>query len=189
MIRVFVLGVTVVVLVLVVITFSLVLVFATIRLIKKLFFTGRDYVGGQYQRWKMERAAKEAEKRVPDFLKQAGERLRHIDSQVEQLHPKWQGRMQPLIREAKTLWQRSLVNPEQSDNIRSFFTVTLKALEGLTQALLDMQGVMQPAEAAKAQQNIERLMTDVYKYRARLESKKRFDFHVMMELIKQRLGR
>jgi len=162
---------------------SLYLVFAIIRWLKRLFSASTEFVNKQHQDWQN----KQAEKHIPDYLRQANQLLTKTQQHAEQLTPKWQLLLSPVLDGSQYLLQVGMAKPEQTQSARSFFTVTLKALEGFTETLVDMNGVMQDSEEEKARQNIEVFMTDIYKYRTKIESKKRFDFHVMMEVIKQRL--
>ena len=168
---------------------SLFLIFAIIRWVKQLFSASSQFVNDQHKDWQAKQYDKEAEKNMPGFLVEGKKRLQHINQQSDLLNEKWQLLLRPVIDDSQFLLNTAIDKPEQAQAARSFFTVTLKTLDGFTEALVDMKGVMQNDEEEKAKQNIEVFMTDIYKYRAKIESKKRFDFHVMMEVIKQRLGK
>ncbi|MEE9304055.1 MAG: hypothetical protein V3U84_09730 [Thiotrichaceae bacterium] len=174
---------------LVVTILSLVLMFTIIRWIKRFFSGGQKFVNNQHEDWKKKQAKQKAEASIPDFLKQASQRLDNIDQSAKQLTEKWQLLLNPVILDSHEMLQRGIAKPEQAHFSRNFFTVTLKALEGFTEALVDMNEGMQDQEEEKARQNIAVFMNDIYKYRAKFEARKRFDFHVMMEVIKQRLGK
>jgi len=187
-IRLFLLGI-VVVIVSVVMLVSLWLIFYLTRTFRQLLFVSHEYIAQQYRLWRQGYKAKQAEKGVPDFLRLANQRMQNIDRLVLRLDSEWQQQLHLILGYAHELVQKGVARPEQGVIIRSFYTVTLKALESFIQALLDMQETMHADDEEKARQNIDLLMNDIYKYRARLESKKRFDFHVMMDVIKHRLGK
>ncbi|MEE9351647.1 MAG: hypothetical protein V3U78_05260 [Thiotrichaceae bacterium] len=188
MIRLFIFGV-IAVFGIVASVLSLFLVFAVIRWMKQLFFGSHDFVNKQYGDWKAKKKTEQVEKSVPDFLRQGSLRLKHIDQYVNQLPEKWKLLLNPVIGDAHAMLAMGMSKPDQAQSARSFYTVTLKALEGFAETLVDMKMGMQEEEEEKARQSIEVFMNDIYKYRAKFESKKRFDFHVMMEVIKQRIGK
>jgi len=182
MIRLIVLG-FVLVLGLIATVVSLYLIFAIIRWIKRLFSTTTEFANTQHQDWK----SRQSEKNIPVHLKEANKRLKRIQKHSEQLSAKWQFLLNPVIEGAQELINTGLEKPDQTQSIRTFYTVTLKTLESFTQTLVDVGSTLQKAEEEKAKQSIELFMTDVYKYRSKVNSKKHFDFHVMMDMIKQRL--
>ena len=192
MIRLFLLGVTILIGT-VVTVLTLFFVFAVIRWLKQAFFSSKKFVMYQYQGFKDRREKKlqeeQEQEEMPAFLRQARKRLKQIKLRRGELAAKWQLLLDPVIKEAQELVDRGFSRPDQAHSARGFFTVTLKALEGFIGALIDMNGVMQKDEEEKARRNIDVFMSDIYKYKAKLDSKKHFDFHVMMELVKQRLGK
>lgn len=164
---------------------SLFLIFAAIRWSRQLFLASTQFISKQYQAWR----TKKDESSIPDFLQSGKEQLSQVDQLTNELTPKWQSLLSPVIEGSQYLLSIGLNKPEQAEQARSFFTVTLKALASFTKALANMEGEMQEAEEDKAKMNIEVFMNDIYKYRAKIEAKKRFDFHVVMEMIKQRIGK
>ncbi len=194
MIRLFILGfITIIGLITTIV--SIVVIFSLVKWVKqwtkKLLSTSKVFANQQHQNWK----TRQAEKSIPTFLRDASKRMTHIDLLVNQLSSRWRHLTDPLITEAHEMLRMGLAKPEQAQLTRNYYTTTLKAVEGLVEVLVDMKAthqdtdVMQGAEKRKAKETIEILMNDTYKYRAKLESKKRFDFHVMMEVIKQRFGK
>ncbi len=196
MIRLFIFGV-IAILGLIATILLLLLIFAAIRWAKRFFSSSQGFVNSQHQVWKDRQVKKKAEEKseeeakedTPEFLRQASQRLESIDKNATQLTEKWRLLLSPVIKASHEMLQRGIAKPEQAQLTRSFFTVTIKALEGFTETLVDMKGVMQDKENEKARQSIAIFMDDIHKYRARFESKKRFDFQIMMEVIKQRLGK
>lgn len=164
---------------------SILLVFNLIKWTKKLFASGKNFTHQQHQNWK----TKQSEKNIPSYLREAKKRMDHIDRLNKQLTGKWQLLTSPLIKQSDDMLQLGITKPQQAEISRSFYTITLKATESFIEALVHMNEVMQDLEEEKARDNIEVLLKDTYKYRAKLESKKRFDFHVMMEVMKQRFGK
>ena len=198
MIRLFLLG-FILIIGLIATIVSVTLFFSLFKWIKRLLYFSQIYVKQQYQKWKIRQSEKQAEERVkkniPVFLREASKRVTHIDQLSEQLSSKWQHLTNPLVKETHEILKVGMANLEQAQLVRPYFTTTLKALEGFIEALVDMKAVNQDTdvmhveEERQAKDTIEVLLNDTYKYRAKLESKKRFDFYVMMEVIKQRFGK
>lgn len=198
MIRLFLLG-FILIIGLIATIVSVILFFSFFKWIKRQLNFVQTYAKQQYQRWKIRQSEKQAEERmeknIPVFLREASKRVTHIDQLSEQLSSKWQHLTNPLVKEAHEMLKDGMTDPGQAQLTRPYFAITLKALEGFIEALVDMKAakqnadVMHEEEERQAKDTIEVLMNDTYKYRAKLESKKRFDFHVMMEVIKQRFGK
>ncbi len=194
MIRLFILG-FITIIGLIVTTISLIIIFNLVKWVKRwtksIFSTSKVFIDQQRQNWK----TRQAENNVPRFMRDASKRLAHVDLLVEQLPRKWQHLIDPLVKEAHELVRMGMEKSEQVGLIRNYYTTTLKAVERLIEGLVEMRSlhmntdVMQETEERKAKEAIEILIKDTYKYQSKLVSKKKFDFHVMMEVIKQRFGK
>lgn len=161
------------------------LVFAIVKWVRRLAAAGNDYVGQQRQDWER----RQAEKELPDFLVAGIRRMEAIEQLSDKASNKWQLMLRPVVKQAQDVVDLGAARPEQAEMARSFFTVTLAAMEDFVQALADDHGLMQDAEEEKAKQSLEVLSGDIQKYKAKLESKRRFDLQVMMEVLKQRLNK
>lgn len=124
---------------------------------------------------------------LPIYLQQGMERLARVKALSENLPERWALLLRPVVERAEAISDIVLEQPKRGEGVRSFFTVTLDALEGFVVSLSNDHGVMGSVEEEKALQSLEVFEGDFIQYEDKLNSKRRFDFQVMTEVIKRRL--
>ena len=75
----------------------------------------------------------------------------------------------------------------QLTSLRSFFIHSLDALKQFSQKLLSDHDKMSDSETARAQENIKVIYKDLLHHEKILHKKRKFEFDVLMDVIKARL--
>ena len=170
-------------LVLLIIGFSSYLTYKVIKWLRRGWENVKKYMNDVYHNQVKTRSCRD----LPDYLQRGLERLARVKSMCGELPERWYLLLKPIIARADSITDTVLEQPKHGEGVRSFFTVTLDALEHFIASLDKDHAVMGREEEEKALQSIEIFKSDFIRYEEKLNSKRRFDFQVMTEVIKQRL--
>ena len=166
-----------------VVGFSLYVLYKSTKWLRGGWRNVRKYTGEIYDNKVKARSRRD----LPIYLQQGVERLARVKALSKNLPERWSLLLQPIIKRAEEISDIVLEQPKRGEGVRGFFTVTLDALENFVVSLSNDHGVMESVEEEKALQSLEVFEGDFIQYENRLNSKRRFDFQVMTEVIKQRL--
>lgn len=164
------------------------LAFLTWKLVKwlgRLKKQGEGVVEKQrdYWRWRRSRRGK------PGFYLKGHEVYSRIKALRRQLPESWQREMLPMLDMSDELFALAQRVEDHGQSFRRFFTVTLPAMESFAAALVEEGLVIKGAEEAMAKENIGVFERDLEVYLDKGSASRRLNFHILMEVIKQRLRR
>ena len=143
------------------------------------------------QEWK----DKELRKQFPEMLKNGFEAHDKIEAAISQLPEDWGKLISPLSSQAKQILDEIAFNVETSKGkdivnaMRTFFIHTLDALHQFVDKIAADAQLMNAEQIAKAHNNISLLEADLAHHQTILDKKRKFDFDVLMDVIKARLKR
>lgn len=137
----------------------------------------------------------EQRKKLPKIVQVGFDDYETIENTIAKLPPTWQLKLLPLKQKSNSLlneishllltdesFERSKLN-----SVRSFFNHSLDALKQLTQKLLSDSKSLSDEEAEKAKENIRIIYDDLLRHEKILHKTRKFDFDVLMDVIKARL--
>lgn len=137
----------------------------------------------EYWRWKRSRKGK------PDYYLKGDEVYSRIRVLRKKLPRSWLNEMQVMTDMSDRLFGLAQESEDHGKSFRRFFTVTLPAMESFMKALVEDSSVMEESEEAMARENIAVFERDLQVYFDKGGSSRRLNFHILMEVIKQRLRR
>ena len=141
----------------------------------------------QQQKWKH----KDQLKKQPKLVQQGFNDLKQAEELTASLPVEWQTALQPLLTKASEILDEIIIDPEfennKLDSMRSFFIHTLDALKQFTQKLNTDHKRMSDSEIKIARENISVIDSDLKHHQQILQKKRKFDFDVLMAVIKARL--
>jgi len=158
---------------------------------------GAEIATEQQEKW----VEKGQRKRLPSTLKKGFDDYDRMKSLVADLPEAWRQPLQPIVKSAKEILDEVAFEyisedsnkpnkPSQDkklNSIRSFFHHSLDALLQLVEKLSSDHAKMNEGEIQKAQENIIILKADIQNHQETLHKVRRFDFDVVMDVIKARL--
>ncbi len=148
---------------------------------------GSEIANQQQQKWKQ----KDQLKKQPKIVQKGFEDLKQIETLHVNLPETWKTPLQPLLAKAKDILEEVAIDPEFENNklssMRSFFIHTLDALKQFIQKLISDHKHMSDSEIESARQNINVIKADLLHHQQILHKKRKFDFEVLMDVIKARL--
>jgi methyl-accepting chemotaxis protein len=152
------------------------------------------------QQWK----DKENKKHLPEMLQKGFDTYADIIQSTDKLPQEWSSQIQPLTSQTKQILDElsfkvasikddkntNQVNAKKDDiinSMRTFFIHTLDALQQFVDKIAQDAAHMTSEQKAKARENIQILAADLQHHQTILEKKRKFDFDVLMDVIKARL--
>ncbi len=172
------------------ILFGLVIYIIYQKIRRGLEFTyqkGSEIASQQQQKWKQ----KDQYKKQPKIVRKGFDDLKEIEIIHAELPEEWRASLQPLITKAKDILEEVAIDPEFENNklssMRSFFIHTLDSLKQFIQKLISDHKHMSDSEIESARQNINVIKADLLHHQQILHRKRKFDFEVLMDVIKARL--
>ena len=148
---------------------------------------------------------KKIENNSLDMLQQGFETYDNIVQTIESLPKEWSVQLKPLTTQTKQILdelafnvtsieadkKNAYLDNDKKDNVinsmRTFFIHTLDALQQFVDKISQDANYMSDQQKAKAEENIKVLMADLAHHQTILDKKRKFDFDVLMEVIKARL--
>jgi len=152
---------------------------------------GAELANKQQQKW----TEKEQRKKLPDILQKAFNQYEQLVDSHASLPTNWKNVLEPVIRQAKEILNEVAEGADINDStynkklnsIRPFFNHSLDALLQFTEKLNSDHAEMDETQIDKARQNITVFKADLLDHQEKLLKAKRFDFDVLMDVIKARL--
>lgn len=150
------------------------------------------------QQWK----DKGNRKQFPDMLQKGFETYDSIAQSVDSLPEDWSTQLKPLTTQAKQILdelafkvesiktEKKNTEERKSDivnNMRTFFIHTLDALQQFAEKINQDNNHMSTDQITKAKENIIVLAADLDHHQKILDKQRKFDFDVLMDVIKARL--
>lgn len=158
-----------------------------------------------HQQWKR----KEQRKTLPAVLQKGFDDYDQISAISVQLPNEWKSRIEPLTQQAKQILdeisyriidmdaqdkktaaekkKQSSIKTDTLESMRTFFIHTMDALSQFVTKIHSDSQQMNQQEIDKAISNIQLLDNDLKHHQALLDKKRKFDFDVLMDVIKARL--
>lgn len=161
---------------------------------------GAEIANDQQQKW----TEKEQRKKLPEILQKGFSDYEKIYTTTISLPEKWHLPLMPIVHKAKDILDEVALEFKNSNNnidkktkpreqnkklnsIRSFFIHSLDALLQFVEKLSSDHQKMSADEIDKALQNINVFKADLLNHQETLHNVRRFDFDVVMDVIKARL--
>jgi len=155
---------------------------------------GAEIATEQQEKW----VEKGQRKKLPSTLQKGFDDYDKMEGLVADLPEAWKQPLQPIVKSAKEILDEVAFEyisddsnkPSQDkklNSIRSFFHHSLDALLQLVEKLSSDHAKMNAGEIKKAQENIVILKSDLQTHQETLQKVRRFDFDVVMDVIKARL--
>jgi cbb3-type cytochrome oxidase subunit 3 len=185
---------------LVLLVLSIILIWIIFRKVKKgVNYTvkkGAEIASDQQQKW----TEKEQRKKLPVILQKGFSDYDKIDKLSSALPEEWSQPVLPLVNQSKDILDEIAIEFDGADDsknatlqnkklnsIRPFFIHSLDALLQFIEKLVSDHQKMTAAETDKARQNITVFKADLLNHQETLHKVRRFDFDVVMDVIKARL--
>ena len=137
----------------------------------------------QQARWKQ----REYVKTLPEFMQKAHQQSEQIEQDTESLASDWQTLLQPMNSEMQRILNTTADDLSRADKVRSFYNTSLPAYATFVAKLRTDHSQLDGAEIQKAKENIAIFKEDFQRYDEGVQQARRFDFDVLMDVIKVRL--
>jgi hypothetical protein len=137
----------------------------------------------QQERWKQ----REQLKTLPEFMQKAHHQSEQIEKDTETLTSEWQTLLKPLNSEMQNILNTTANDLSRADKVRSFYNTSLPAYAKFVAKLRTDHMQLDDAEIQKAKENIAVFKEDFQRYDEGVQQARRFDFDVLMDVIKVRL--
>ena len=144
---------------------------------------GAELANEQQQRWKR----REQMKSQPEYIQKAHKQSEQIETDTAELPEDWQSQLAPLNAEMQQILNITVGDEKRADKVRSFFNTSLPAYTSFVAKLKSDYAHLDEQETAKAAANIEVFEADFARYLGQIQQARRFDFDVLMDVIKVRL--
>ncbi|PWQ94482.1 hypothetical protein [Leucothrix arctica] len=142
-----------------------------------------EVVSEQQERWKH----REELDKLPDFMQKAYQQSEQIEQDTESLISDWQTLLKPLNSEMQQILNTTANNLERAEKNRSFYNTSLPAYAAFVAKLKTDHMHLDNAEIQKAKENLVVFTEDFQRYEGGVQKARRFDFDVLMDVIKIRL--
>lgn len=142
-----------------------------------------EVVTDQQQRWKQ----REVLKQQPDFIQKAHQQSEQIENDTAELSPEWQALLAPLNSAMTHILDISIGDAKRADKVRTFYNTSLPAYATYVAKLKTDHLHIDSTEKQKAIDNLAVFKADFERYDSSIQQARRFDFDVLMDVIKVRL--
>jgi len=142
-----------------------------------------EVVFDQQQRWKQ----REILKKQPDFIQKAHEQSEQVEADVAELPAEWQTSLEPLSVAMVDILNISISDIKRAEKVRSFYNTSLPAYASFVAKLKTDHLHLDAEEKQKAVDNLAVFKADFERYDSSIQQARRFDFDVLMDVIKVRL--
>lgn len=141
------------------------------------------------------RRHQEQRKKLPTIVQKGFDDYTVIEDIIAELPPVWQLKLMPLKQKSFALINEishHLLHDESFErtkfnSVRSFFNHNLDALKQLTQKLKSHHSNLSNEDSDKVRENIKLIYKDMLRHERTLHKSSKFDFDVVMDVIKARL--
>ncbi len=187
---------------LITILFSIIVIWIVYKKIKRgvevSVKKGAELANDQQQKW----ADKAQRKKLPSIVKKGFDNYDQIKLGVENLPNEWKRALNPIVSHSKEILDEIALEFESDpsahkkkvqrqnkklNSVRAFFHHSLDALLQFIEKLKTDHKTMSSSEIEKAHENITVFKADLLKHQETLHKVRRFDFDVVMDVIKARL--
>ena len=144
-----------------------------------------DLVSEQKKRWKQ----RERRKKLPEEIQTLIVKYEALLESDDDLSESWQQSMKPVYQSLGDIVHILTAAPRKANKVRKLFSVSMPALDNFISTVKADQTFMSKTEISKAQQNIDVIRDDLQQHERILQKSRRFDFDVIMDVIKIRLKR
>ena len=139
--------------------------------------------------------SKEQIKKLPIIVQKGFDDFKVIDASINKLPPLWQLKLLPLKQKSNQLLaeiSQQLIEDESFEraklnSLRSFFNHSLDAFKQFSLKLVSDHQTLTVAETERAKENIKVIYNDLLHHEKVLHKSRKFDFDVLMDVIKARL--
>ena len=142
-----------------------------------------EVVSDQQQRWKQ----REMLKTQPEFIQKAHQQSEQIEADVGELSPEWQALLKLLNVAMSDIISTSISDANRADKVRTFYNTSLPAYASFVAKLKTDHLHLDAVEKQKAIDNLAVFKADFERYDNSIQQARRFDFDVLMDVIKVRL--
>ncbi len=146
---------------------------------------GSDVALKQQEKWKQ----REKRKKLPEEIQKLIVQYEALLESDDGLSEVWRQAMQPVYHSLGDIVHILTAAPKKRNKVRKLFSVSMPALEDFIGTVKADQKFMSDIEINKAQQNIDVIREDLQQHELVLQKSRRFDFDVIMDVIKIRLKR
>ena len=144
---------------------------------------GAEIANEQQQRWKQH----EQIKSQPDYIQKAYKQSEQIETDTETLPTEWQSQLAPLNTAMQKIMTITIGDQKRADKVRTFYNTSLPAYASFVEKLKSDHIHLDEQETTKAVENMVVFETDFERYLGQIQRARRFDFDVLMDVIKVRL--
>lgn len=137
----------------------------------------------QQQRWKL----REQIKSQPDYIQTGYQQSEQIEHDTQLLPFEWQDKLAPINERMQQVLTISMSDHERAGKVRAFYNTSLPAYATFVGKLKTDHGHLDEHETSKAVANITVFEQDFARYSEQIQQARRFDFDVLMDVIKVRL--
>lgn len=139
--------------------------------------------------------SKEERNKLPKIVQTGFDNYQIIEKTIDKLPPVWQLKLIPLKQKSNSLLneishhllQDESYERSKFNSVRSFFNHSLDALKQLVQKLESDHKSLSENDADRAKENIKLIYNDLLHHEKILHKSRKFDFDVLMDVIKARL--
>ena len=169
------------------------------KIVSSAYKKSAELAAEKQQQWKNN----ETRKQFPTMLQKGFETYDSITQTTAILSEEWSTQLIPLNSQAKQILDELAFNVESIktnenknteakkndviNSMRTFFIHTLDALQQFVEKIEQDSNHMSADQASKAKENINVLAADLAHHQKILDKKRKFDFDVLMDVIKARL--
>ncbi len=155
------------------------------RTVSEVVEKGSDIATQQQEKWKQ----REKRKKLPSEIQKLIVQYEQLLELKDDLSQPWQEALQPAYNSLGDIVHILSVSPKKMNKVRHLFNTSLPALDKFVVTLKENQKFMDDAETQKVEQNIAVISKDLQQHEQVLHKSRRFDFDVLMDVIKIRLKR
>ena len=137
----------------------------------------------QQDRWKR----REQLKTLPEFIQKAHHQAEQVENDTESLISDWQVLLKPLNNDVQDILNTTANDLRRAGKIRSFYNTSLPAYAKFVGKLRTDHMQLTDVEVSKAKDNLAVFKEDFQRYDDSVQQARRFDFDVLMDVIKVRL--
>jgi hypothetical protein len=137
----------------------------------------------QQERWKR----REQIKSQPDYIQKAHKQSEQVETNTEALPVEWQERLAPLNQSMQEILTITVGDEKRADKVRTFYNTSLPAYASFVAKLRSDNSHLDELETEKAVANIVVFDNDFARYLKKIQQARRFDFDVLMDVIRVRL--
>lgn len=154
-----------------------------IRSVNEVLEKGSDLAQEQQQKWKQREERKKLPQEIQKLILQYEALLKFNDD----LSNDWKQSFQPLYASLGDIVHILTNSPKKMNKVRNLFTVSVPALEKLLGTLKTDQKFLDANETERARISINFIAKDLEAHKQTLHKSRRFDFDVLMDVIRVRM--